>query len=50
MDFWDALEAGAAKINEYYEKTAESDAYTFSMCTFHRFEHCLLSNDSKPST
>ena len=32
VDFWDALDAGSAKINQYYKKTAESDAYTFSMC------------------
>lgn len=29
----EALEAGAAKINEYYEKTATSHAYTFAMRT-----------------
>jgi len=32
--FHKALEAGTAKINEYYEKTADSDAYTFAMHTF----------------
>lgn len=36
-DFREGLEAGAAKINDYYEKTAESDAYTFSMCMYNPY-------------
>lgn len=36
-DFQDALNAGAAKINDYYTKTAESDAYTFAMCAYEFF-------------
>ncbi|KAH7902996.1 hypothetical protein BJ138DRAFT_1021272 [Hygrophoropsis aurantiaca] len=32
IDFTDALSAGVEKINEYYEKTADSDAYIFAMC------------------
>jgi hypothetical protein len=28
------LEAGTAKINNYYQKTADSDAYTFAMHMF----------------
>ena len=30
--FWDALDAGTSKITDYYQKTADSDAYTFAMC------------------
>ncbi len=30
-DFDDALRAGAEKVSEYYNKTAETDALTFSM-------------------
>ena len=32
-DFWSALEAGVNKIANYYEKTADSDAYIMAMCT-----------------
>jgi len=32
--FHKALEAGTAKINKYYEKMADSDAYTFAMDLF----------------
>jgi hypothetical protein len=31
QDFVPALEAGLEKITEYYERTADSDAYTFVM-------------------
>ncbi|KAF8231446.1 hypothetical protein L208DRAFT_1277338, partial [Tricholoma matsutake] len=31
-DFVPALEAGLAKIKEYYDRTADSDVYTFAMC------------------
>ncbi len=31
-EFSDALREAALKINEYYEKTADTDALTFSMC------------------
>jgi hypothetical protein len=33
-DFTAALNAGTEKIDEYYQRTAESDAYTFAMCEF----------------
>jgi hypothetical protein len=29
-----ALAAGINKVVEYYKKTAESDVYTFAMCTW----------------
>ena len=32
--FHEALEAGTAKIDKYYQKTADLDAYTFAMCMF----------------
>lgn len=32
--FYKALDAGTAKIDDYYQKTADSDAYTFSMRMF----------------
>jgi hypothetical protein len=32
VDFVPALNAGLAKIEEYYDRTAECDAYTFAMC------------------
>jgi hypothetical protein len=32
-DFVPALNAGLAKIEEYYDRTAQSDAYTFAMRT-----------------
>jgi len=32
--FHEALETGTAKIDEYYQKTADSDAYTFAMRMF----------------
>ena len=41
-DFSEALEAGAGKINEYYEKTAESGAYTFSMRAYYHSIHISL--------
>jgi hypothetical protein len=31
LAFAAALDAGLAKIAEYYDRTAESDAYTFAM-------------------
>jgi hypothetical protein len=31
-DFAPALEAGLEKVTEYYERTADLDAYTFAMC------------------
>jgi hypothetical protein len=31
--FKDALNAAMAKLNEYYEKTADSDAHILAMCT-----------------
>ena len=31
-DFIPALEAGLAKIEEYYDHTADSDTYTFAIC------------------
>lgn len=35
QDFVPALESGLAKIEEYYNRTADSDAYTFAMrCVF----------------
>jgi hypothetical protein len=34
-DFQDVLNAGTAKINEHYQRTAESDAYTFAMCKYY---------------
>ena len=33
LEFVPALNAGLAKIEEYYHRTAESDAYTFAMCS-----------------
>ncbi|KAG6806640.1 hypothetical protein H0H87_002424, partial [Tephrocybe sp. NHM501043] len=30
-EFWDALTAGIEKIEAYYEKAADSHAYTFAM-------------------
>jgi hypothetical protein len=30
--FKDALNAATAKLNEYYEKTADSDAHILAMC------------------
>jgi len=32
-DFVPALNTGLAKIKEYYDRTAQSDAYTFAMHT-----------------
>lgn len=32
IDFWPALEAGLQKVANYYEKTADSDAYFMAMC------------------
>ena len=32
--FYEALEAGTEKINVYYQKTADSDAYIFAMRMF----------------
>jgi len=32
IDFVPALNTGLAKIAEYYDHTADSDAYTFAMC------------------
>lgn len=31
--FKDALNAAMAKLDEYYKKTAESDAHIMAMCT-----------------
>jgi hypothetical protein len=31
-DFIPALSAGLAKIEEYYDRTSDSNAYTFAMC------------------
>jgi hypothetical protein len=31
--FWGALEEAVAKVDEYYQKTSTSDAYTFAMGT-----------------
>jgi len=31
--FKDALNAAMAKLNEYYKKTADSDAHILAMCT-----------------
>jgi hypothetical protein len=31
LGFIAALDAGLAKISQYYDRTAESDAYTFAM-------------------
>ena len=43
FDFAEALEAGIAKTNEYYEKTASSSVYTFAMCTlWNRIVGCKL--------
>lgn len=33
-EFSDAIREAALKISEYYEKTADSDALTFSMCKY----------------
>ncbi len=33
-EFWNALEEAAKKVSEYYDKTADTDAYTFAMRTF----------------
>jgi hypothetical protein len=32
--FQDALNAATAKLNKYYEKTADSDAHILAMCTY----------------
>ena len=34
FEFVPALNAGLTKIEEYYNRTAESDSYTFAMCSF----------------
>jgi hypothetical protein len=36
-DFRDALTDAAAKIAEYYDKTATSDAFNFAMCKLRLF-------------
>jgi hypothetical protein len=46
FDFVPALNAGLAKIVEYYDRTADSDAYTFAMCSITSL--CPLKN-SDPS-
>ena len=33
FEFVPALNTSLAKIEEYYHRTAESDAYTFAMCS-----------------
>ncbi len=33
-EFWDALKEAAKKVSEYYEKSADTDAYTVAMRTF----------------
>ncbi|KAI5992932.1 hypothetical protein EDD15DRAFT_2167604 [Pisolithus albus] len=33
VDFSSGLEAGLTKVNEYYERTATSDAHIMAMCT-----------------
>jgi hypothetical protein len=43
-DFVPALEAGLAKIEEYYDRTADSDAYTFAMCEI-TFLSCFVMAD-----
>lgn len=32
-EFRTAIQAGLNKVEEYYQKTADSDVYTFAMCT-----------------
>jgi hypothetical protein len=34
FDIWQALEQALAKVKEYYEKSANSNAYTFAMGMF----------------
>lgn len=36
--FHEALDTGLAKLEEYYEKTAESDAHIIAMCTFSSYQ------------
>lgn len=33
QEFTPALEAGCEKVKEYFEKTADSEVYTFALCT-----------------
>lgn len=44
-DFVPALKAGLDKIEEYYDRTADSDAYTFAMCKLYIIS-CLVKSDS----
>lgn len=37
--FHPALEAASEKLNDYYEKTADSDAHVFAMCKLFRYMH-----------
>jgi len=36
--FKSALDAATTKLEEYYEKTAESDAHVLAMCLYHQTE------------
>jgi hypothetical protein len=44
FDFVPALNAGLAKIAEYYDRTADSNAYTFAMCKCSTTSLCPLNN------
>jgi hypothetical protein len=48
-DFWNALDAATAKISEYYEKTADSDAFIFAMGKVFLSALFLYSFDNLPS-
>ena len=53
IDFVPALNAGLAKIAEYYDRTADSDAYTFAMysitslCPLINSDTCLVLDPSQ---
>ena len=34
IDFWPVLKVGLQKVANYYEKTADSDAYIMVMCAY----------------
>jgi hypothetical protein len=40
--FKNALDAAADKLNEYYEKTAESDAHILAMCAYYALHLFIL--------
>lgn len=43
--FIPALEAGLSKIGEYYDRTSDSDVYTFAMHCVVLLSNFLLTND-----